>query len=59
MATIRTQDYTFVTNNGSDFLAFYGQEPLHAGVIIIVPNATPFASENSSTRRSRILAHGI
>ena len=41
MATIRTQDYTFVTNNGSDFLAFYGQEPLHAGVIIIVPNATP------------------
>ena len=41
MATIRAQDYRFVTNNGSDFLALYGQEPLHAGVIIIVPNATP------------------
>ena len=41
MATIRGQDYTFVTNNRSDFLALHGQEPLHAGVIIIVPNVTP------------------
>jgi predicted nuclease of predicted toxin-antitoxin system len=41
MATIRAQDYTFVTNNRSDFLVLHGQEPLHAGVIIIVPNVTP------------------
>jgi len=41
MATIRAQDYTFVTNNRSDFLALHGQEPLHAGVIIIVPSVTP------------------
>jgi predicted nuclease of predicted toxin-antitoxin system len=41
MATIRQQDYTFVTNNRSDFLALHGQEPLHAGVIIIVPSVTP------------------
>jgi predicted nuclease of predicted toxin-antitoxin system len=41
MATIRAKDYTFVTNNRSDFLVLYGQEPLHAGVVIIVPNATP------------------
>jgi predicted nuclease of predicted toxin-antitoxin system len=41
MATIRAQDYTIVTNNRSDFLALHGQEPLHAGVIIIVPNVTP------------------
>jgi hypothetical protein len=41
MATIRAADYTFVTNSRSDFLVLYGQEPLHAGVIIIVPNATP------------------
>jgi len=34
MATIRAQDYTFVTNNRYDFLALHGQEPLHAGVII-------------------------
>jgi hypothetical protein len=30
MATIRAQDYTFVTNNRSDFLVLHGQEPLHA-----------------------------
>ena len=41
MATIRAQDYTFVTNNRSDFLALHGREPLHAGVIIIVPSVTP------------------
>jgi predicted nuclease of predicted toxin-antitoxin system len=38
MVTIRQQDYTFVTNNRSDFLGLHGQEPLHAGVIIIVPS---------------------
>jgi predicted nuclease of predicted toxin-antitoxin system len=41
MATIRAQDYTFVTNNRSDFLDLHGQEPLHPGVVIIVPNVTP------------------
>jgi predicted nuclease of predicted toxin-antitoxin system len=41
MATIRAQDYTFVTNNRSDFLVLHGQESLHAGVVIIVPNVTP------------------
>lgn len=41
MATIRAHDYTFVTNNRSDFLSLHGQEPLHAGVIIIVPNVMP------------------
>jgi hypothetical protein len=30
MGTIRQQDYTFVTNNRSDFLALHGREPLHA-----------------------------
>jgi hypothetical protein len=41
MATIRARDYTFVTNNRSDFIALHGQEPFHAGVIIIVPRVTP------------------
>ena len=41
MATIRVQDYTFVTNNRSDFLSLHAQEQLHAGVIIILPNVTP------------------
>ncbi len=41
MATIRAKEYTFVTNNRSDFLSLHGQEPLHAGVIIIVPNVMP------------------
>ncbi len=41
MSTLRAQDYTFVTNNRSDFLALHAREPLHAGVIIIVPSVTP------------------
>jgi len=41
MAVIRKQEYTFVTNNRVDFLRLHGNEPLHAGVIVIVPNVPP------------------
>ena len=41
MAVIREQEYTFVTNNRVDFLRLHGNEPLHAGVIVIVPNVPP------------------
>lgn len=41
MAVIREQDYTFVTNNRFDFLFLHGKEPLHAGVIIVIPNVNP------------------
>jgi predicted nuclease of predicted toxin-antitoxin system len=41
MSKILENDYTFVTNNRSDFLALHGREELHPGVIIIVPNVTP------------------
>jgi predicted nuclease of predicted toxin-antitoxin system len=41
MSRILENDYTFVTNNRSDFLDLHGQEALHPGVIIIVPNVTP------------------
>jgi predicted nuclease of predicted toxin-antitoxin system len=35
------RDYTFVTNNRTDFLALYRRTPLHAGLVIIVPNVKP------------------
>ena len=41
MSVILEQDYTFVTNNRSDFLSLYGKESLHAGLIVIVPNVVP------------------
>ena len=41
MRAIREQEYTFVTNNRSDFLDLHGKEPLHAGVVVIVPNVVP------------------
>jgi hypothetical protein len=41
MVKIRNEDYTFVTNNRTDFTTLYGKEQLHAGLIIIVPNVTP------------------
>lgn len=42
MAIILERDYTFVTNNRSDFLVLYNQAPLHAGLVIVIPNVTPF-----------------
>ena len=41
MTRIRGEDYTFVTNNGTDFAALYAQEELHAGLVIILPCVTP------------------
>jgi hypothetical protein len=44
------KDYAFVTNNRSDFLALHGREPLHAGVIIIVPSVAPDLSARTLQR---------
>jgi predicted nuclease of predicted toxin-antitoxin system len=41
MDRIRAGEYAFVTNNRVDFAALYDREKIHAGLIIIVPNATP------------------
>jgi predicted nuclease of predicted toxin-antitoxin system len=41
MAFTIEHNYTFVTNNRSDFLALYHKAALHAGLIILVPNVTP------------------
>jgi len=31
-------DFVLVTNNASDFRRLYAREPLHAGLVIIIPN---------------------
>lgn len=41
MGQIRKQEYVFVTNNASDFKKLFGQEQIHAGLIIIVPSTSP------------------
>ncbi len=41
MTRIRTEDYTLVTNNRTDFTALYAKEELHAGLVIVLPNVTP------------------
>jgi predicted nuclease of predicted toxin-antitoxin system len=41
MARIRREDYTFVTNNRTDFAALYAREEFHAGLVVIIPNVTP------------------
>ena len=41
MRLILEHDYTFVTNNRSDFLALYRGAQLHAGLVVIVPNVRP------------------
>jgi hypothetical protein len=34
---IRQEGFVLVTNNASDFLAHYGKEGIHPGLVIIVP----------------------
>jgi predicted nuclease of predicted toxin-antitoxin system len=38
---IVADEFTFVTNNRVDFIRLFGKMDLHAGLIIIVPNAVP------------------
>jgi predicted nuclease of predicted toxin-antitoxin system len=33
-------DFVLVTNNASDFRRLYGKRPLHAGLVIIIPNVS-------------------
>lgn len=41
MPIIRERDFTFVTNNAVDFRRLFQTEPIHAGLVIIVPSVTP------------------
>jgi predicted nuclease of predicted toxin-antitoxin system len=34
-------EFTFVTNNRVDFIRLFGKMELHAGLVIIIPNAVP------------------
>ena len=52
LPVIREREYTFVTNNGADFLALFGKERLHPGIIIIVPECHPRSSARTLQGRS-------
>ncbi|MGE0667463.1 MAG: DUF5615 family PIN-like protein [Sphingomonadales bacterium] len=41
MRRIVADDFTFVTNNAVDFRRLYARVPLHAGLVIIVPQVVP------------------
>ncbi len=41
MPRIVTNDFTFVTNNARDFRRLFARAPLHAGLVIIVPQVAP------------------
>lgn len=41
LPAIRERESTFVTNNGAELVALLGQERLHPGIVIIVPNVPP------------------
>lgn len=41
MKQVVADDLTFVTNNARDFRRLFAREPLHAGLIIVVPQVVP------------------
>jgi predicted nuclease of predicted toxin-antitoxin system len=41
MPRIIGDDFTFVTNNARDFRKLYSNEPLHAGLVILLPQVPP------------------
>ena len=49
-------ELTFVTNNRVDFIRLFGKMELHAGLIIIVPNAVPALQRNMFEAAVQFLA---
>jgi predicted nuclease of predicted toxin-antitoxin system len=41
MDRIVDEDFTFVTNDEDDFTRLYSKTPLHAGLVILVPQVHP------------------
>ena len=41
MKRVVADDLTFVTNNARDFRRLFAREPLHAGLVIVVPQVVP------------------
>lgn len=41
MPIIVDGDFTFVTNNAQDFRRLYRDQPLHAGLVIFIPQCRP------------------
>jgi hypothetical protein len=60
----RDGDFVFVTNNASDFRQIYAAQPLHAGLIILIPAVNRVVqqrlfkgrSTNSLSSESRLTA---
>ena len=52
-------DFVLVTNNAADFRKLYAEEPLHAGLVILIPNVTVELQKRLFNRAVRKLAeHG-
>ncbi|MBF0391682.1 MAG: DUF5615 family PIN-like protein [Alphaproteobacteria bacterium] len=41
MERVRLHGFTLVTNNAMDFRRLYSREPIHAGLIILLPQVRP------------------
>ena len=55
----REGDFVLVTNNAADFRRLYAVEPLHAGLVIIVPNVDrDLQCQLFKTALDQLAAHG-
>jgi predicted nuclease of predicted toxin-antitoxin system len=45
MPVIRAEGFVLVTNNGRDFLKLFRHEPVHPGLIVIVPGSIRAAAQ--------------
>jgi len=48
---ISADEFTFVTNNRSDFIQLFRKMELHAGLVILIPNVVPALQRLSSRLR--------
>jgi predicted nuclease of predicted toxin-antitoxin system len=50
-------DFVLVTNNASDFRQLYAAQPLHAGLVILIPAVSRVVQQKLFPRRARRARH--
>jgi predicted nuclease of predicted toxin-antitoxin system len=52
-------DFTLVTNNAADFRKLYAEQPLHAGLVVLIPNVATDLQKLLFTRTvGKLAKHG-
>lgn len=55
---VQERDFTLVTNNAVDFRRLYARVPIHAGLVLVIPNVVPALLKRANECSPRLCGTG-